>query len=117
MLPHQAVLLCAGWAAQQGDINRVYFYGSRVWGAPRANSDLDILVVANPGTMICCSQKWSSQLSQLLGFTVHLNDYFTADRDLVGKIKLKGILAFSRNRDESDFYFEDELPEFDPNEN
>lgn len=107
--------LCCTWAAQQREITRVYFYGSRVWGTPEPDSDLDILIVAHPGAIIGSNDEWTAALTELLGLTVHLNDHFTADPGLLVRISAKGLMVFSRHNSESDFEFEDEPLEFDPN--
>lgn len=106
--------VCRSWAQNKHEVTRVYFYGSRVWGAPRRDSDLDVLIVAQPGAVICSATEWTNELTALLRAVVHLNDYFTAQPDLVDKIKANGLLVFSRHGGDIDFEFDDELPEFDP---
>ena len=106
--------LCRQWAAEKREITRVYFFGSRIWGLPRIDSDLDIFVVAHPGAVIGSAGEWTRELTSLLGITAHLNDHFTADIHLFEKIKKDGLLVFSRHNSNIDFEFEDEFPEFDP---
>lgn len=104
--------VCRKWAACHREITRVYFFGSRVWGKPRPDSDLDIFVVAHPGA-IGSNAEWTGELTRLLGVTVHLNDHFLAEPDLVSRIRSDGILVYSRHGDELDFQVEDELDEID----
>lgn len=111
MLDDQAKL-CRSWAQGKNEVKRVYFYGSRVWGGWREDSDLDVLIVAPPGYYEI--EQWTSELTKRLRVTVYINDYFTAHPDLKDKIKASGLLVFSRYGSDSDFEFEDELPEFDP---
>jgi hypothetical protein len=73
-----------------------------------------VLIVAQPGAVICDNVEWTSELKSLLGVAVHINDHFTADPKLIDKIKASGLLVFSRHAGDVDFKFEDELPEFDP---
>jgi predicted nucleotidyltransferase len=75
MLDHQAKL-CRCWAQGKREVTRVYFYGSRVWGGWREDSDLDVLVVAPPGHYEV--ELWASELTKRLGVATHINDYFTA---------------------------------------
>lgn len=110
-LDHQAKL-CQRWAQGKREVTRVYFYGSRVWGGWREDSDLDVLVVAPPGYYEVAL--WTSELTNRLGVVVHVNDYFTANPELLKKIKASGLLIFSRHGTDADFEFEDEFPEFDP---
>jgi len=112
MLDHQREL-CRQWAENKREVTRVYFYGSRVWGAPQIDSDLDILLVAQPGAVICSREEWNNELTSLLGI-VDINDHFTAKGELIDRIKASGLLVFSRHGSDVDFEFEDELPEFDP---
>jgi len=105
--------ICNGWARNQREITRVYFYGSRVWGAPRPDSDLDILVVAQPGAVIASSAEWTTELTCRLGVSAHLNDNFTADPELRKRILSSGMLVFSRYGDDGDFQFEADLGEID----
>jgi predicted nucleotidyltransferase len=104
---------CQAWAARQRELTRVYFYGSRVWGTPRPDSDLDVLIVAHPDAVICSEEEWSAELSSLLEVPVHLNDHFTVDPELLLRIKAEGLLVYSRHDSEADFEFEDEFEEFD----
>lgn len=113
MLDHERNL-CRDWAIQKREVTRIYFYGSRVWGAPRPDSDLDVLVVAHPGAVICSTDEWTAELSSLLGVAVHLNDHFTAKPELIDRIKTSGVLVYSRHNDDTDFVFENEFEEFDP---
>ncbi len=113
MLDRQAKL-CWCWAQGKKEVNRVYFYGSRVWGNPTEDSDLDVLVVAPPA--YCEPELWASELTRRLDVAVEINDYWTAEPGLRDKIKTSGLLVFSRHGNDADFEFEDELPEFDPNE-
>jgi predicted nucleotidyltransferase len=83
MLDHQSEL-CRRWAQDKREVTRVYFYGSRVWGIPRTNSDLDVFIVAQPGAGIWDSKAWSNELEMLLSVAVHINDAFTANPDLAG---------------------------------
>jgi predicted nucleotidyltransferase len=108
--------ICRKWAVAHKEITRVYFYGSRVWGNPRLDSDLDILVVAQPGSVMISNQEWTTELTPLFGLIVHLNDYFTADSEVVARIKSDGLLVFSRYETDTDFQFEDEL-DFDSDQN
>jgi predicted nucleotidyltransferase len=110
------VTLCREWAAKQREITGVFFYGSRVWGTPRPDSDLDVLVVAQPGAVIANNNQWTNELTGLLGVKVHLNGAFTADPELVDRIRSEGILVYSRHGDDRDFQFE-ELGDFDPDAN
>jgi hypothetical protein len=71
-------------------------------------------VVAQPGAVISDAEKWNRELGSLIDVQVHINDYFTADLKLIERIKISGLLAFSRHASDADFEFEDELPEFDP---
>ncbi len=116
MLDHQREL-CRHWAAEKREVTRIYFFGSRVGGCPRSDSDLDIFVVASPGAVICSSEEWTDELTSLLGVTAHINDHFTADPVLIKKIRENGLLIFSRYECNRDFEFEDESLEIDPNEN
>jgi predicted nucleotidyltransferase len=111
MLDYQAKL-CRSWAQGKKEVNRVYFYGSRVWGGWRENSDLDVFIVAPPGYYEV--EQWTGELTKRLRVTVHINDYFTALPELKDRIKASGLLVFSRHGSDADFEFEDELPEFDP---
>jgi predicted nucleotidyltransferase len=113
MLDHQSEL-CRRWAQDKVEVTRVYFYGSRVWGSPRIGSDLDVLIVAQPGAVIGSDQEWTNELTLLLAVAVHINDHFTADPKLIDRIKDSGLLVFSRHGCDIDFKFEDELEEFDP---
>lgn len=106
--------LCRRWAQTEREVTRVYFYGSRVWGEPQRDSDLDVLIIAQPGAVICSRDQWSNKLTALLGVSVDINDHFTAKPEIIDKIKANGLLAFSRHGSDVDFCFEDELPEFDP---
>jgi predicted nucleotidyltransferase len=103
------------WVKDQREITRVYFYGSRIWGQPRPDSDLDIFIVASSGAMIMCDNDWTAQLTKLIALTPHLNDYQTADKCLINKIKSNGFLVFSRYGDDTDFQFEDQCEEIDVN--
>lgn len=111
MLDHE-VRLCRCWAQDKREVTRVYFYGSRVWGGWREDSDLDVLVVAPPGYYE--SELWTNELTKRLGVATHINDHFTASLELLDRIKASGLLVFSRHGTDADFEFEDELPEFDP---
>jgi predicted nucleotidyltransferase len=106
--------LCLGWAQGKREITRVYFFGSRVWGGSHTNSDLDVLIVAQPGAVMDSGEKWGVELSSLLGVVVDVNDHFTADPTLADKIRASGALVFSRHGSDVHFQFEDELPPFDP---
>ena len=112
---NREITICRDWAAEQREITRVYFYGSRIWGTPRPDSDLDILIVAHPGAVIGSNKNWTDELTRLLGLSAHLNDHFTADPELVTRIKAAGVLVFSRYEDKRDFQFEDEIEEIDSN--
>lgn len=113
MLDHQSQL-CRYWAGNKREVTRDYFYGSRVWGSPRIDSDLDVLIVAHPGAIIGSAEEWTDELTSSLGVAVHINDHFTADPKLIDKIKATGLLVFSRYGSDVDFEFEDALPEFNP---
>ncbi len=97
---------CRMWAQNQRDIRRIYFYGSRVWGAPRTNSDLDIMVVAEVGASVD-SEKWRQKLTGVLGFDVHIANHWDAKPKIMRKVKREGILIFSRWGDERNFEFDD----------
>src|ERR1700674_4115001 len=101
MLDHKRDL-CRDWAIQKREVTRVYFYGSSVWGAPRSDSDLDVLVVAHPGAVICSAMGWTAELTLLWGVAVDLNDHFTADSGLIDRIKASGLLVFSRHNGDAD---------------
>ena len=97
------------WADGQRDINRLYFFGSRVWGTPRANSDLDIFIVArDSGAGILGRKKWIDQLTRQLIWPPHLIEYFTANSTLIEKIKSDGVLVFSRHANDTDFPGDDD---------
>lgn len=104
---------CRKWAAQQREITRIYFFGSRVRGTSRPDSDLDIFVVAPPGAVILKDKEWTAELTSLLRMKVHLNDHFTASKDLKAHINADGLLVFSRHNSDVDFQFEDEIDEID----
>jgi hypothetical protein len=70
--------------------------------------------VANPSAVIDSNEEWANELTRLLDWNAHLNDHFTADAALVQRIKSEGVLVFSRNGNDLDFQFEDELEDFDP---
>lgn len=95
--------LCAEWANGKKDITRVYFFGSRVWGNPRDDSDLDIFIIAQPGAMIAEANEWKSSLDSILSFSTHLIDYHLADSELSENIANNGYLVFSRNNSSIDF--------------
>jgi hypothetical protein len=111
MLDHETKL-CRCWARGKRNLTRVCFYGSRVWGGWRTDSDLDVLVVAPPGHYE--AELWASELTKRLGVAALVNDYFTARPELLERIKASGLLVFSRHGTDADFEFEGELPEFDP---
>ena len=106
--------VCREWAKQQREITRIYFYGSRVWGNPNSDSDLDILIVAHPGAVIGSQEEWGYELRKLLNLRVDINDYFTARNDLIDIVSSNGLLVFSRHMSNMDFQFEDEIEDFDP---
>lgn len=88
---------------------RMYLFGSRVWGQPESESDIDILVVAQPGAVTLCDPKWTEELTQLLGVQAHLNNYQTAEHELVQRIKDEGVVAFSRYGTEQDFDIDEDI--------
>ena len=105
------------WAKDQRDINRVYFFGSRIWGKPRVDSDLDIFIVArDSGAGIMCRNKWTDQITQLLAWPPHIFEYFAACPELTTKIKSCGRIVFSRNNSDVDFPDGDDCSDFDPTE-
>jgi predicted nucleotidyltransferase len=113
MLQRQ-VELCRRWAAaDQGEITRVYFYGSQVWGQPRPSSDLDILIVAQPDAVMLDGKLWELLLASLLSLPAHHN---TALPILVDRIKSQGLLIYSRHGNQLDWQFDDEIREVDPHD-
>lgn len=107
---------CREWAEQTQSVTRVYFFGSRVWGEPQPDSDLDIFVFADPALAILEAKVWENELTTLLEVKVHLFHHGLADHELESKVKSEGRLVFSRHKSDRDFEFE-ELDEIDLEEN
>jgi predicted nucleotidyltransferase len=104
---------CAAWARNRSEISRVYFFGSRVWGSPREDSDLDIMLVVNNGAFICDKEEWVAELGQKIGQRVHVVAWFGVKDELRETVRSNGLLVFSRNGNDTDFDVED-LDDIDP---
>lgn len=110
MLELQAEI-CRAWAQVQPAIRRVYFYGSRVWGAPRADSDLDIMLVAEAAASMDFD-RWTRRLTESLSLNVHITNHWDAEPQIMPKVRSEGVLVFSRWGDQ-DFEFDDHPIEID----
>ena len=56
------------WAEQQPEIYTVAFFGSRVKGTHREDSDLDVAVGTDWTSMVCNSERWTAELEAVLNF-------------------------------------------------
>jgi predicted nucleotidyltransferase len=56
------------WAEQQPAIYTVAFFGSRVKGTHREDSDLDVAVGTDWTSMVCNSECWTTELEAVLDF-------------------------------------------------
>lgn len=75
-------------------IEQIWFFGSRVWGTPRADSDLDILIVTPPGYSSGEIQRWTSKLEGASRFKIHIFDSFHMPDDILDRIELAGVKAY-----------------------
>ena len=68
------------WAIQRSFIRRIYFFGSRVKGVHRPDSDLDVAIEFDPvdtdedclTTWTSDAQEWQNQLEPLTPYKLHL---------------------------------------------
>ena len=110
MLESQAAI-CRAWAQAQPAIRRVYFYGSRVWGAPRADSDLDVMLIAEAAASMDLDP-WTRRLTKSLRLNVHIANHWDAEPQIMHRVRTEGILVLSR-WGEQDFEFDDHPIEID----
>lgn len=96
--------LVIAWALSQHLIERVYFFGSRVRGTHRINSDLDIaiqLIYPEPDTAAAHwsfeEPQWTAQLSSLIPWQLDLELLCPPDSPTISAgIKESSLLVYQR---------------------
>lgn len=94
--------LVRAWAAGRPSIVRLWFYGSRVRGTHRPDSDLDVahlidrLPIGQPAEVFEAVQRvWQAELSALLDVRVHLLSCHTGKVD--SAVRAEGLLVYDRH--------------------
>lgn len=111
----RAAELCRAWAENEPLVTRVYFFGSRIYGTPRQDSDLDICIVST-GPEIACDEKGNleslslnieKKLQDFLPYKPHITVYMKFN-DAAQHAKNKGVLVYSQYNDLRDFQREED---------
>lgn len=86
-----AAKIVASWAKENPSISRVWFFGSRVRGNHKADSDLDIAVELDQkaftgsdesnglATWILFSTAWEAELQSILSYKIQLELWLTEE--------------------------------------
>lgn len=90
---NQAAKLASEWAVNKPEIKSVHFFGSRVKGTNREDSDLDVAIELMPGLDECgglsawmrSSDKWSKELNELIPYEVQAEWNDGENTDLIKK--------------------------------
>ena len=92
------------WAETQPLVLEVHAFGSRVKGAYRPDSDLDLaFVIAGEdegerlGNAICLLPGWHVELQALIPVKVHAQAMFDADEVVAPAVREHGVELFRRN--------------------
>ncbi|HEC58175.1 hypothetical protein LCGC14_0484130 [marine sediment metagenome] len=97
---NQAAHLVSEWARKKPEIKNVQFFGSRVKGANREDSDLDVAIELIQGLDECGglsawmrnSDKWSKELNELIPYEVQAEWNDGENTDLINKGLLEACL-------------------------
>ena len=106
MLEREAAL-CRSWAEKKRDIMRVYFFGSRVRGTHKPDSDLDVAIVGRDSAIMFDREEWMAELSHLLGLDVRIEQYPHGEPEIHDSITNEGVIVFSRYGCDTNRDFED----------
>jgi predicted nucleotidyltransferase len=110
----RAAPLVSHWASGQSKIGQVWFFGSRVRGTHRADSDLDVAIVMNDpsrskgdrfGEWIALSAEWERQIQALVEVPIDLDvgDPDISTEVVAPAIQCEGIKIFDRAKLASTF--------------
>lgn len=107
----EARRFCREWAQCHREITRVYLFGSRVYGSPRRDSDLDVFIVTDGGAFVLNRTTWERELSTRLGVRCEVHDYFSSPDCVKSAAMGRGLLVFSRHGDNRDLDFGEDAPD------
>ena len=103
LLPHWSETI-RSWAETQPMVLEVYAFGSRVKGAYRPDSDLDLaFLVAGKddgerlGNAICLLPGWRVELQAMILVKVHAQAMFDDDEVVAPAVREHGVELFRRN--------------------
>lgn len=91
------------WAESKPQIRRLWLYGSRIKGAPRPDSDLDIAIEILPIRdeqdkeifIDRTFREWRVELQNLSHFTVHLEPWASEGTDVAKYVEETGVLIYA----------------------
>ena len=102
---------CEQWARANRGITRVYLFGSRVYGSPRPDSDLDIFVVGDAAGYDLHHETWQWDWTARLGVRCDVHNYSNASDCVKSEAMGHGLRVFSLHGDERDFDLGEDAPD------
>ena len=90
------------WAENRSEVQEVYFYGSRVRGGYRPDSDLDVAVIIEGddglslATWFFDGRDWADELNSLVDVEVHLEMATESDGTVMPAVRQHGVRIYAK---------------------